>query len=87
MQIPYGSLAAETLQNLIEEFVSREGTDYGDKVYSLEQKVSHVKRQLEQKTAVIIYDPHSESCHIVNQDQIDIITKMTDTNSSENPDS
>ena len=46
MIIPWQDLAPETLDNLIESFVLREGTDYGEQERSLEQKVSDVKRQL-----------------------------------------
>ena len=65
MEIPYKELTQDTLNNLIEEFVSREGTDYGVQIYSLKDKVSHVMRQLEQGTAYIDYDAESESCNIV----------------------
>ncbi|MEY4643041.1 MAG: hypothetical protein RLZZ227_3035 [Pseudomonadota bacterium] len=64
MRIPHTALSAEALQNLLEEFVTREGTDYGSQVYSLEDKVRHVRRQLEAGRVVILYDPRSSSCHI-----------------------
>lgn len=70
MQIPYTALDADTLRNLLEEFVTREGTDYGDQVYTLEQKVRHVQRQLERGLVVIVYDPHSETCHVLPHDQV-----------------
>ncbi|HAS48820.1 MAG TPA: hypothetical protein DCS33_05965, partial [Gammaproteobacteria bacterium] len=47
MNIPYQELEAETLRAIIEEFISREGTDYGAHEYSLEQKVQQVRNQLE----------------------------------------
>lgn len=67
MQIPHTALADATLQNLIEEFVTREGTDYGSTLYSLADKVVHVRRQLEKGSAVIVYDPHSATCHIMTK--------------------
>lgn len=67
MLIPHGSLSDSTLQNLIEEFVTREGTDYGSGQFSLEQKVTQVRRQLEQGIAVILYDPDSATCHIARK--------------------
>jgi uncharacterized protein YheU (UPF0270 family) len=70
MRIPWDALAADTLRNLIEEFVTREGTDYGDRTYSLSDKVAQVRRQLEQGQVVIVYDPHTESCHIVPRDML-----------------
>lgn len=70
MRIPHTALAPDTLQRLIEEFVTREGTDYGEQVYTLAQKVVQVKRQLDQGLVVLVYDPHSESCHIVTHDAV-----------------
>jgi len=67
MLIPHGSLTDHTLQNLIEEFVTREGTDYGTGHFSLDQKVSQVRRQLEQGIAVIHYDPDTATCHIARK--------------------
>jgi len=59
-----------TLQNLVEEFVTREGTDYGSQVYSLADKVKQVLRQLDQGAVVILYDPQSGSCQIELADRI-----------------
>lgn len=74
MRIPHAALADGTLRNLIEEFVTREGTDYGDRIYSLADKVSQVRRQLEQGSVVIVYDPHTESCHIAPSDTVPMAT-------------
>ncbi|ALO46079.1 YheU family protein [Pseudohongiella spirulinae] len=65
MRIPWQSLADETLTALIEEFVSREGTDYGQHEYTLEEKVSHVRRQLKCGDAEIDFDVESSTCNIV----------------------
>lgn len=46
MIIPWNELSAETLDNLIESFVLREGTDYGIQEKTLEQKVADVKNNL-----------------------------------------
>uniref|UniRef100_UPI0022839764 YheU family protein n=4 Tax=Enterobacterales TaxID=91347 RepID=UPI0022839764 len=46
MIIPWQELATDTLNSLIESFVLREGTDYGEHERSLEQKVEDVRRQL-----------------------------------------
>jgi uncharacterized protein len=70
MEIPHTALAPATLHNLLEEFVTREGTDYGAYSYSLQDKVQHVLRQLQKGTAVIIYDSQSASCHIVQREQL-----------------
>jgi uncharacterized protein YheU (UPF0270 family) len=46
---------------VIESFVLREGTDYGPREYSLEQKVAHVRAQLERGQARILFDPESNT--------------------------
>ena len=64
MNIPYQDLEAETLRAIIEEFISREGTDYGAHEYSLEQKVQQVRDQLERGDIVLNFDPETESCDL-----------------------
>jgi uncharacterized protein YheU (UPF0270 family) len=70
MEIPHKALEPDTLRNLVEEFVTREGTDYGHYTGSLADKVSQVLRQLESGRAVILYDAHSASCHIELRDRL-----------------
>ncbi|WP_338884120.1 YheU family protein [Xenorhabdus sp. TH1] len=55
MIIPWQQLEADTLQNLIESFVLREGTDYGEQEKTLEQKVQDVKRQLERGEVLLVW--------------------------------
>ena len=64
MNIPYTELDTDTLTAIIEEFISREGTDYGAQEYSLEQKVEQVMKQLERGDVVLNYDPESQSCDL-----------------------
>jgi uncharacterized protein YheU (UPF0270 family) len=59
-------LSPEALRGLLEEFVSREGTDYGHADRSLESKVADVRRQLETGEARIVFDLESESASIVS---------------------
>ena len=66
VMIPHAALAADLLRGVVEAFVLREGTDYGAKEYSLEQKVEHVMRQLDRGEAQIIFDPKSQSVDLVN---------------------
>lgn len=42
----------------------REGTDYGEREHSLEQKVAQVRVQLERGLARILYDPDTETVTI-----------------------
>ena len=65
MEIPYQSLNPATLENLVEELVTRNGTDYGERETSLDEKVSQVKRQLDSGDAYILYDEELEICEIL----------------------
>jgi uncharacterized protein YheU (UPF0270 family) len=64
MKIPFESLEEQTLNNLIESFVLREGTDYGADEVSLSEKVAQVKQQLCAGEAIIEYSPMLESVNI-----------------------
>ncbi|HTX04953.1 MAG TPA: YheU family protein [Steroidobacteraceae bacterium] len=64
MVIPPGELSAQALHGLIESFVLREGTDYGAREYSLEEKVAQVRAQLERGQARILFDPQSNTVTI-----------------------
>jgi uncharacterized protein YheU (UPF0270 family) len=63
--VPHTDLAPDVLRAVIESFVLREGTDYGEHEFSLEQKVAKVVRQLERGEAQILFDPQTESVAIV----------------------
>ena len=65
--VPHTELAADLLHAVVESFVLREGTDYGEKEISLEAKVARVMAQLKRGEAKILFDPESESIAIVNR--------------------
>ena len=67
MEIPYEKLDTETLRRVIEEIVSREGTDYGERVYSFDEKVEQVAGMLRIGKAVLVFDPDTESVNIVTR--------------------
>jgi hypothetical protein len=62
--VPHRELDADLLRAVIESFVLREGTDYGEREFSLDQKVTRVIRQLERGEAQIVFDPQTESVDI-----------------------
>ncbi|HEX3914456.1 MAG TPA: YheU family protein [Steroidobacteraceae bacterium] len=64
VDVPYSELAPELLHAVVESFVLREGTDYGEKEFSLEDKVAGVIRRLKQGDARIVFDPETESVTI-----------------------
>lgn len=69
MIIPYTMLASEILNNLIEDFVTRDGTDNGDETL-LTTRVQRVKHALETKQAFIVFDEQTETCMLVLKQDI-----------------
>lgn len=65
MEIPYQAIAPDTLRNMIEELITRDGTDYGDQEQTLEAKVGQVIAKLQCGQAMIMYDESLEMCEIV----------------------
>jgi uncharacterized protein YheU (UPF0270 family) len=65
--IPQQRVSAELLQAVVEEFITREGTDYGEQEFSLAEKVQQVRQQLERGLAFIVFDPTSQTCSLVNR--------------------
>ncbi|HHU0798565.1 TPA: YheU family protein [Enterobacter hormaechei subsp. steigerwaltii] len=65
MIIPWQDLSPDTLDNLIESFVLREGTDYGEHERLLEQKVNDVKRQLKSGDVVLVWSELHETVNIM----------------------
>ncbi len=65
MRIPIESLNPETLKRVVEEFVTREGTDYGLSASDLHTKVEQVLHQLKKGEALLYFDEESESCQIM----------------------
>jgi hypothetical protein len=63
--VPHTELSADALAGVIESFVLREGTDYGERDVPFETKVLQVRRQLERREAEIVFDPNTESIDIV----------------------
>lgn len=65
MIIPYTDIAEDTLNNLIEYYVLREGTDYGEHEITMTEKVAAVKRQLKSGETVIVYSELHESINLM----------------------
>lgn len=65
MKIPYDQLKPTTLNRLIEEFVSRDGTDYGEQESSLADKSQQVYQQLVNGNATILFSENTGQCNII----------------------
>lgn len=70
MIIPIESLSAEALQGILEEFITREGTDYGSTELALDDKVARLKPQLESGDIVLVYDESLGAVNLVNRRQL-----------------
>ena len=64
MEIPWRKLSDEALTAVIEEFVTREGTEYGAEDYSLMEKVAQVRAQLKDGKLGLDFDPDTASCQL-----------------------
>ena len=63
MLIPFEQIEADTLTRLIEDFVTRDGTDNGDET-PLQTRIERVRHALEKKQAVIVFDVESQQCQL-----------------------
>jgi uncharacterized protein YheU (UPF0270 family) len=58
-------LSPEALRGLIEEFVTRDGTDYGAVERSVEEKIAQVTAQLASGEVRLVFDPDTQTANIV----------------------
>ncbi|PYE31583.1 hypothetical protein DFP83_10983 [Idiomarina fontislapidosi] len=70
MIIPWQELDAETLNNIIEAVILREGTDYGERELSLETKAEQLRARLKDGQAVLVYSELHETVDIVDKDSV-----------------
>ena len=63
--VPHTELDADLLRSVVESFVLREGTDYGEREIPLADKVARLIRQLDRGDVQIIFDPPTETVDIV----------------------
>ncbi len=68
VEIPLDRLREDVLIAIIDDFVLREGTDYGHADIDLDTKRRQVRAQLEAGTAVIVFDPDTETCTILRRE-------------------
>jgi len=59
------TIGTDGLRAVIEEFVTRDTTDYGERARALEEKVEDVMRQLRRGQAQVVFDPETGTVNIV----------------------
>ncbi len=67
--VPWDRLSERALRSVIEEFVTREGTEYGEHDVPLEDKVRQVRRQLERGEVVVLFDRKTETVNLATARQ------------------
>ena len=66
LKIPHKDISPDTLRNLIEEFVTRDGTDYGENEVLLEHRFAQIVHKLESDDLLIVFDETSETCELIS---------------------
>jgi uncharacterized protein YheU (UPF0270 family) len=79
MIIPYEQLSSDALQGLIEEFITREGTDYGIEEVSLSIKVEQIRVQLSRREVVVVFDVASETVSILSRRDAELLEQDSAT--------
>ncbi len=83
MIIPYEKLSEEALTGLMDDFILREGTEYGETEYSLEEKRLQIISQLKKEQVVITYDPSTETCTLLTREAYRNIRKHSEEEEEE----
>lgn len=74
IEIPRDRLSPDILEALVEEFILREGTDYGSEEVSLARKKEQIFKQLEKNDIKIAFDPNVESATLMTAHQFKKLT-------------
>ena len=68
VNVPWSHLASAVLDALLEEFATRDGTDYGEVEYQLDQKIAQLRAMLKDSQLFLLYDSDSEEWDLVDSD-------------------
>lgn len=68
--VPWADIPPATLDNLIEEFVTRDGTDYGVQEVATATKVEQVRRELQRGEAAVVFDEATETISLMNRERL-----------------
>ncbi|CAH0990624.1 hypothetical protein SIN8267_00718 [Sinobacterium norvegicum] len=71
MKIPYQQLSSDTLDALLEEVVSRNGTDYGSIETSIEQRKQQLLSALTSEKVAVYFDTETETVNILSPREIE----------------
>lgn len=85
VEVPPDALSSEALEGLVEEFVTREGTDYGLREHSLDDKRKSVLAQIARREVVIVFDLESESTTLIPRADLSATIAAAATSEPEEP--
>ncbi|MAC29752.1 MAG: hypothetical protein CMN31_02450 [Sandaracinus sp.] len=71
MIIPWERLSPDALAGVIEEFVTREGTEYGWEDVDLPAKVAQVKRQLAKGEVLVLFDGDARTVNLATRREVE----------------
>lgn len=69
IEVPVAQLSEDALSGLLEEFASRDGTDYGERERSLEEKCATLRNGLTRRDLVLLFDVESEQWDVLERTQ------------------
>ena len=69
VEIPWRELSSDALNGVIEEFVTREGTEYGERDVDLPIKVAQIRCQLERAEVRVFFDTELSACQLLTRDE------------------
>ncbi len=70
VEVPIGSLSPEALSRIIDDLVTRDGTDYGAVEKTREQKAAALLRLLERGEGRLVFDPATESISVLTKHEL-----------------
>ncbi len=70
VHVPITRLQGDTLIALLEEYASRDGTDYGLREVTLQEKVAQLQLQLQREDIALLYDADSETWDLVSKERL-----------------
>lgn len=68
--VPRNALSSEALEGLVDEYILREGTDYGHGDKTMEQKRQSLFKQLDAKSVCIVFSTATENCTLMTANDL-----------------
>lgn len=69
VEVPQNLITSEALEGIIESFVLREGTDYGQNETGHGTKLEQIRKQIARGDIKIVFDPNTESVGLMTSSE------------------